>query len=219
MTDLFRRTFGPLALIGLLALSSCQVIGLIAYKMPQPPIMAEYRLAGQPVSVMVWADQGIELDWPSISRDLAGGLTENLKQAVVAENEAVLGVTFPVAVESVVRWQKDNPGYDGLPITSVAPQLGTSRVIYVEINKFSTRTAQTFVLYRGSVNASIKVIEVENGVGKVAWEKRDINVFYPDKGPEDGTPKGTDYQFYVGTMTELATQLAELLIDHPPEEQ
>lgn len=212
------RRVGALALIGLLMLTGCQVLGAIAAKAPKAPVAAEYRLAGQSVSVMVWADQGIELDWPSITRDLAGGITENLKQAVDAKNDAVEGVTFPVAVESVVRWQKDNPGYDAMPITSVAPQLGTTRVIYVEINKFSTRTAQTFVLYRGSVNASVKVIEIENGAAKVAWEKRDINVFYPTKGPEDGSPRGNDYQYYVGTITELASHISQMLVNHVPED-
>lgn len=218
MMNTLARRFASLALIGLLSISGCQLIGAIAAKAPPPPVIAEYRLAGQSVSVMVWADQGIEIDWPNIARDLAGGITENLKQAVAAKNEAVLDCTFPVAVESVVRWQKDNPGYDAMPVTSVAPRLGTSRVIYVEINKFSTRTSQTFVLYRGSVSASVKVVEVEGDNAKVAWEKRDINVFYPTKGPEDGSPKGNDYQYYVGTMTELASEISQLLVDYLPED-
>jgi len=218
MLNCIARRFASLALIGLFSISGCQILGVIAAKAPPPPVIAECRLAGQSVSIMVWADQGIELDWPTISRDVAGAMTENLKQAVAAKNEAVLDATFPVAVESVVRWQRDNPGYDALPITSIAPRLGTTRVIYVEINKFSTRTSQTFVLYRGSVSASIKVVEVDGESASVIWEKRDVNVFYPTKGPEDGTPKGNDYQFYVGTITELAAVLSEFLIDYVPED-
>jgi hypothetical protein len=208
--------FAGLALA--IALNGCGALGAAADAMPKPPVRAQYVLAGQPVAVMVWCDRGVALDWPNLQRDLAGGVVARLKQAIDANNEPLEGTTFPVSVESVIKWQKDYPSLEALPVAESATRLKVPRVIYIELDRLSTRASETIVLYRGMASASVKVVEVVDGKGKVAWERRDIIATYPDKVGEDGTPSGNDYQFYVGTVQKLADQIAKLFVQHAADE-
>jgi hypothetical protein len=197
----------------------CAAIGVIADKMPRPPVKAKYELAGKRTAVMVWADRGITIDRPSIQLDLAASVANRIEQGITAKNPPVRDARIDPSPESIVRWQKDNPAHDALPVTVFAPALATERLIYIEVTRLSTRTAQSFVLYRGSATASVKVVEINPDLtARVAWEVRDLSVNFPRKGNEDGTPKGSDDEFYVGTIRELADEIAKLFIEHPAED-
>lgn len=199
--------------------SGCAAIGVIADKMPRPPVKAKYELAGKRTGVMVWADRGITIDRPSIQLDLAASVATRIEQGIAAKNPPVRDARIDPSPDSIVRWQKDNPAHDALPVTVFAPSLATERLIYIEVTRLSTRTAQSFVLYRGSATASVKVVEINPDLtARVAWEVRDLSVNFPRKGNEDGTPKGSDDEFYVGTIRELADEIAKLFIEHPAED-
>jgi hypothetical protein len=197
--------------------AGCNILGVAASMIPPPPIKAVYRLEDRQVGIMVWADRGLRIDWPGMQRDLAGGVQSRLQQAINANNDAVRGATFPVSVESLIRFQRDNPGIEALPITDIAPQLGVPVLIYIEIKSFSTRAPRTPSMFRGSAVASLRVVEVVNGVGKTVFQEEDITVVWPVSGTEDGSPRGNDTQYYVGTISTLADELAARFVDRPGE--
>jgi hypothetical protein len=72
-------------------------------------------------------------------------------------------------------------------------------------------------MFRGSAVASLRVIEVVDGVGRIAFQEEDITVVWPVGGTEDGSPRGSDIQFYVGTLSTLADELAARFVDRPGE--
>jgi uncharacterized protein YceK len=214
------RKFLLLCLLCLLP-SGCAAVGVIASAVPKPPVEAAYKgLQNQTVGVMVWADRGLRIDFPTIREDLASQVQTLLTAAQKEKIKDLDGATFPIQPASIVKYQKDHPELEAQPVTSVAPKLRVSRLIYVEINNLTTRTSQSVVMYRGNATASIKLVEVApDGSAKVVFEEGNVSVSYPKKSPEDGRLEGSDYAMYAGTITLLADEVAKRFIEHPAEEQ
>lgn len=193
--------------------AGCKALGVIAYAMPPPTIDATYQgLNGQSCAVMVWADRGLRIDYPSIQLDAAASLQNKLKMA-----KHLKDATWPLDPRSIVRYQLDHPEVEVMSITDVAPRLGVSRLIYIEIERFSTRSDESMQLYRGSIMATIKVVEVNNGVGTVAFEENSVQAKFPPNVPDEGYPKGNDYQFYLGTLNAFSEEAAKRFVPYQEE--
>ncbi len=201
----------------LLLLGGCNVVGVLAQAMPRDNIPAAYKkLAGQSVVVYVWADRGVRIDWPDIQFNLTSGVQSKLQLAQKADPKLaeLKDTTFPLGAASVARFQEDHPELEAQPINSVAPMLNASRVVYVEISSFQTRSNDSVELYRGSITAIVKVLEVKNGQATTGFEDRNVAAVFPLKSPEEGVADLTDEAVYQGVVKELATQIAIRFIPH-----
>jgi hypothetical protein len=206
--------------ISLLAMSGCTVLGFVASRVvPAPVVPAQYSgLKDQPIAIMVWAGEGTMIDFPDVRLDVAGSLQKKLEQSREAKVKELKGVSFPTPAASVVRFQESHPELEGAPLTDVAPKLGASRVIYVEIESLQTRSDAAVELYRGSASATVKVLEVADGKAKVAYEESGIAVTFPEKITDAGTPDGNDSVFYAGTVHGLTSEIAKRFVEHPEEQ-
>ena len=207
----------------LLLLSGCQILGVAAYKLAPPPtIQPKYMgLENQSTGVMVWADPGLRIDWPMVQLHLANSVQKKLndfQQGKGREAKTLVGTTFPVLPASIVRYQKDHPEIEAMPITEVAPKLRVKRLIYVELEDFATRSEQSLALFRGTGNATVKVIEVHNADATVAFEQNNVKTAFPPKAPPEGTTAFGDARIYAGTIDALATEIARLFVQYQLEE-
>ena len=201
----------------LLLPAGCNILGAIAAKAPKPDIEAAYKgMRDQTVGVMVWADRNSTLvDWPQVQLHVGGMLQEKLKKAAaLPETEDLIGIRFPYEAASFIRYQKERPALEAAAITDVAPKLGVSRLIYIEVESLSTRAADAFSLKLGQMEVDLKVIEVHDGKGTLAFEDR-IRVQFPKKSTKEGELKYTDSQIYTGTIHAMTTELALRFIKHP----
>lgn len=204
-------------LLLLLAGSGCNVAGVLAQAMPRDNIPAAYKkLAGQSVVVYVWADRGVRIDWPDIQFNLTSGVQSKLQMAQKADPKLaeLKDTTFPLGASSVARFQEDHPELEVEPIARVAPMLNASRVVYVEISSFQTRSNDSVELYRGSITAIVKVLQVKNAKVSTDFEDRNVAAVFPPKSPEEGVADLSDEIIYQGTIKELATQIAIRFIPH-----
>ncbi|MDB5173177.1 MAG: hypothetical protein JWO87_2672 [Phycisphaerales bacterium] len=207
-----------LGLLLLPSLSGCVILGLMGKVLPEPSVPAKYSgLAGQTVAVMVWADDnGVQIDWPAIHLDTAHGIQSKLQVAQSTEKPKELeNAKFTLNPAAVVEYQKNHPEVVAESIVDVAPRLGVTRLIYVEIHGFQTRSDTSIDLYRGSATGSIKVIEVINGKGRVAYSDDSLRVQFPKTGPQDGLPNRTDDAMYRGTLDAFTTQAVLRFFAHP----
>ncbi len=221
MIRLIRFTLPRLAVLLLLPLlSGCNILGFAAQALPPPTIAPAYKgLEGQTCAVMVWADPGIRIDFASIQIDVAAALQKKLTSADPKEKKFITG-NWPLRPESIVRYQQNNPQLENFPITDVAVKLGVGRVIYVEVHELATRSEDSSQLYKGNIAGAVKVIEVKDGKGKIAYEESDITGTFPTKGPPEGTTNSNDYQIYIGTLDQFTTALANRFREHEqPEER
>jgi hypothetical protein len=204
----------------LLALNGCNVVGVLAQAMPRDTIPPAYtKLAGQSVVVYVWADRGVRIDWPDIQFNLTSGVQSKLQTAQKADPIEIKDAKFPLGAASVARFQEDHPELESEPITRVAPMLNASRVIYVEISSFQTRANDSVELYRGSITAIVKVLEVKDGKVTTGFEDRNVAAIFPPKSPEEGVADLSDEAVYQGTIKELATQIAIRFIHHGEDDE
>jgi hypothetical protein len=204
-------------------LTGCAALGVAAYKLKPPEtIQPKYtNLQNHAVGVMVWADRGIRIDWPTLQLDLANSIQNKLKAAQAKNDKfskALAGVTFTYPPASFVRYQKDHPEIEAMPIAEVAPRLDVERLIYVEIEEFATRTNASVELFRGQADANVKVFEIENGQAKLAYEWPHVRASYPPKAAQEGVPNLGDARAYVGTIDTFGTEIAHLFVPYQVEE-
>ncbi len=196
-------------------LSSCVALGVVAAKMPPPTVLPKYDgLAGQTVGVMVWADKGVQIDWNSIHLDLASAVQKRLQSS---KDREMKGSTYPVQPASIARWQQDHPESEGSPITMIAPRLGVSRLIYIELEEFATRSDLSVDLFRGSGKATVKVVEIDSGKATVAYTEQNVAAAFPPKAPREGIPNAGDYRIYGGTVDALAGRISTIFLRHEEE--
>ena len=215
------RRFRPSALLALLPVlaGACNIIGAAASRAPKPDILAAYKgLSNHSVGVVVWADRSLITDWPNLRIDMGNSIMSKLKTAQAAagkDSKELLGTTFPYPAASFVKYQKDHPGLDALPITDVAPRLGVDRLIYIEVNDFSTRADGSIALYLGKIDVAMKIIEVEGGKGKSAYDEGSVKSQFPDKATKEGVLNSSDRAIYGGTVDAITTDIVTRLITHP----
>ena len=206
-----------LALLCPLSLSGCMVAGVVANAMPRFTAAAYPGLAGQTVAVMVDVDDAILIDWPELRLDVAAGVQDKLHQAQAAGSKELEKTQFPVPPASVVRFQREHPEIHAQPLTKIAPRLGgISRLIYVEMEDFQTHPAGSVDLFRGSVSARVRVVEVADGRAHVAYEDV-VKALFPVRAPEEGVPGADEYAIYRGTVNELTSEIAKRFITHESE--
>lgn len=171
-------------------------------------------LGGQKVGVMVYAARPVKIDFPNVQLDIAKGVQSKLQQSV-REMPELKGATFPVRPESISRYQQDNPQIDGMPITRVAPKLGgIERLIYIEVHELQTRSDVSAILYRGRIEASLRVIEVRDGEAEVGYEEISVISAFPPNTRPEGVPNANDYQIYSGTLDAFTTDVATRFFAH-----
>jgi len=173
-------------------------------------------LEGQTCAVMVYADWRTRVDYNRIQGDLAQFVQQRIETLVKGDGEekqdkknAATQTRFLNPL-SVVRYQREHPQIEGEPITEVAPRLGVSRLIYIELTQFSAQSPESIMILKGTALASLRVLEISGGKATVAFEESGILTRYPPDAPEGVVPsdKYTVPKIYKGTLERLADKIA-----------
>jgi hypothetical protein len=196
-------------------LSGCELVGFIASAAAGTEMVAPaYKgLAGQKCAVMVWADEGVVNDYTSIQLDAAHGIQVKLQEAARAKIDDVADITW-VSPEQILQYQQNHPESRSDAVEDVAARLGVSRLIYVEIEQFQTHPNESPDLARGSMSATVEVVEVANGHGKVAYTERNVGVISPRNCPPEGLPNLADGAVYQGTIEAFTSAVDERFVPH-----
>jgi len=199
-------------------LAGCTALGVAAYKLATVKVAPEYKgFAGQTIGVMVITDRGLQNDFPRLEIDAARGIQSKLQNAA-AKAEELKGVHFPPdkSPEAMYAFEQNYPELKYEPVTTTAPKLGVSRLIYVEVEGFQTHPESVPELYRGLIEARLQVIEVTGGTAKVAYETR-LQSTFPRQSPEEGMPAIGEAKTYQGTLEAFTTAVLEKFVAHEEE--
>lgn len=192
--------------------TGCALFAWTAANLPRSEDAKYKGLARQKVGVMVWADRGIRIDYPNLPLDLGNTIQATLTSK--SKEDDVKEIKFPYEVRSVIRYQKEHPELEGHAITEYAHRMGgLTRVIYVEVNDFTTRSDTAVQLMRGSISANVKVVEIADGKSKVAYEINNLRTYFPPK-QKDGVIDVPEQQIYSGTVGDMGVQIAQLFYGH-----
>ncbi len=218
-----RRRFISCALILLaplmaLTCTGCEAVGVVASRVigegNVAPVYTGFK--GQQVAIIVWADEGLTVDHPSICADVAGSLENKLQQGVDAKVDELQGTTF-LDRQRVLRFQEAHPEFQTDSADQIALKLPATRVIYIEVQSLSLHPNESVDLSRGSVAADVKVIEVNGGQAKTVYDNDNVNCVYPPNSPPEGLPNLADEDVYRKSVDALTTELGKLFITHPAE--
>jgi hypothetical protein len=198
----------------------CNIVGAVAAKTLPNDVPPKYvGLQNQAVAVMVWADRAVRVDWNRIQLDAAAAIQNDLHALAGSggnPSKELLGIQFPLQPAQIARFQKDRPFLETAPVTEFAPELPVTRLIYVELEQFSTRSDIAPQLYRGTAVATLKVVEIDpaTNAARVAYEENGIRAGFPRQGREEGEIAGNDQVFYVETIRALAAEVANRFVTH-----
>lgn len=214
---MFRRSALAILSVLFLALtvSGCDAVGYVASLASGTEFIApNYRgLANQKCGIMVWADEGVVDDYSSIQLDVARGLELKLKEADKAKLADAANITW-VAPERILQYQQNHPEVSTEAVEEVASRLPLSRLIYIEIDQFQTHPTDSPDLSRGSITATIQVVEVDHGHAKVAYTERNVNVVSPKNCPPEGLPDLDDGEVYQGTLEAFTSAVGQRFVVH-----
>jgi hypothetical protein len=201
----------------LAAASGCDYVGVAASRLSgAASVNASYPgLHDQKVAIMVWADEGVTIDHPTVAPDISRGLQEKLKQAANAADPAdeVKKIQW-MRNDDVLRFQDNHPELQSIPPQDIATQLPVTRLIYVEVVSLSLHPSDAIDLSRGKIEVNLRVEEVAGGKGKTAYQEDDITGEYPPKAPPEGVPGLDDETTYRKTIDALTTELATRFVSH-----
>lgn len=204
-------------LLLLLSQTGCVVLGLAANALPPPDVPPQYvGLAGQKVGIMVWADRGLRIDWANLRLDLANAVEKKL--IADKKKKSLTDATYPVKPASIVRYQMDHPEIESSHPAEIVPKLGVTRLIYIEMEDFATRSDMAVDLFRGTAKATVRVVEVNDGVAKVTFERANVEAVFPKKGPREGVPNAGDGKIYAGLIDAFATEIEHLFVSWTPDD-
>ena len=201
-----------------LPLSGCTALGAIASKVKGPTVVkpAYTRLKGQTVAVMAWADRDLRIEHSALQLDVSQGVYQKLRKSQGRGAEELAGAKFPraAAPDAMVRFLYDNPRYDTDSIPEIAPQLGVNRLIYLEVEDFSTHPEEVPELFRGQLSALLRVIEVApDGQAKVAYQDR-VDAVWPPNTPPEGRPDLGNQVTYLGTLDAFTTAVVQKFVSY-----
>lgn len=118
--------------------AGCDTLGVVSSKVvgEQNVAPAYAGLEGQRVAIVVWADEGLTVDHPSICADIAGSLEDKLQQGVDAKVDELKGTTF-LDIARVLRFQEAHPEYQSDTAEQIALRLPATRLIYIEVQSLT----------------------------------------------------------------------------------
>jgi hypothetical protein len=174
---------------------------------------------GQSIAVMAWADDSLRFEHNMLIMDITRGVSQKLQGSQARKAEELAGATFPrdKGPDAMYAFQMNHPELAAEPVADVAPRFGVTRLIYIEVANFDLHSGSVIDLYRGSLSASITVVEVANGKGRIAFSGT-VDASYPEKSPEEGMPNLTDQQTYIGTVDQFCTNVVKKFVTYPGEE-
>jgi len=214
---LFRLTCSIGLAAGLLAaVPGCGIIGAAASKVTRTMVQPAYTgLANETVGVMVTADRGTQIEYPRVQLDVAQSVQAKLQGAQKNEAKELTGTQFPASANpsAIFAFQRNYPQYDVEPIASVAPRLGVSRVIYIEIETLALNPGDVMELFRGEAVGRVRVVEVSGNQGKIVFSDK-VSAVFPEDAPPDGLPNLNRSLTYRGLIDSLGTAVVEKFIAH-----
>jgi hypothetical protein len=208
------------AIASLLACGGCQIAGAAVSEVQgaQQVAPAYTGFKGQSIAIMVWADDAITMDHPRISPDLAHNLQNKFREAIEAKLDEVKGATF-VKTDDVVRFQEAHPEAATDSPEELALQFPATRLIYIEVVSLSLHPSDAVDLSKGQIVTDVKVVEVTNGKGKIAYENDSVSAVYPSKSPPEGTLGLDENTVYQKSVDAVSTEIAKLFMTHDSDDE
>jgi len=206
--------------LALLSSSGCNVLGPAAGVLTVTKVKPSYTgFEKQTTAVMVWADNGITIDYPAIQTEVANGLGEKMTKAIKDCDEFSEMKLIPVT--QTMQFQDDHPEMGGHGAgewaVAFAHKEHITRFVYIELISMTTHPEISLELLKGTAVANVYVVELDGDSPnpKIAYRDR-VTATFPDKGPAEGELDVTEEKIYTHTLDALTDAIGQKFIEHEP---
>jgi len=218
--NVLHRTMILVCCLCLAGLSGCNILGPVASAVTVVKVKPAYRgFEKQTTAVMVWAENGVTMDYPPIESEIANGLHDKMKKAIKDCDEFKEMKLIP-ATKSM-QFKDDHPEMGGHNASewAVAFSKGDhiTRFIYIELISMTTHPEISLELLKGTAVANLYVVELDGDTAKTKVAYRDrIVASYPDTTPLEGQLDVTEEMIYTRTLDALTDAIGQKFIEHEP---
>lgn len=178
-----------LVLLAVVALGGCSIARYTAYLFTptsEKEVEAEFDgLPGHSVAIVIFADQGVLYEYPTVQGRLSALIANELRTKVTEKKG--LNKTEKVTVTTparVLKYQHENVGWDEMPRTKLGKVFGADYVLYIALVGYTMHEPGTLNLYRGMVTAEATLYETAAASPQEArvWHCNDLRIVFPEKG-------------------------------------
>lgn len=210
----------------LLLAGGCNVIGFVGASMPEPTIPASYAdLQDKAGGVIIWTPLQVRADNPQLTLDLGQAIQARLEylrdKGGRGQKRMLENLTFPNSAASYVAHVSQEPRLADMPVVDYAGSIeNVDRIIYVELDQFTTRAGVAGGLVRGQATFGLQVIAInhETKQATVAYRDAGLVAAFPPTGPVEGSTRLRPEQAYQGLVLEIAKDITQQFVPHKEDE-
>jgi hypothetical protein len=187
--------------------SGCNPFTLIYFLFLLPPPKVEAAYAGlekQKVVVMSHVGRGVQFDFMGLDNDLSRGITRELR-----ENVDVIQL---VELNEVRQWRDEHTDYE---LVDVGRHFTATRVVYIEVERFTLYEQQSSQLFRGAAKIRIQVADMEKD-GEIVFDQL-LEPLFPGARPIAASDMSSD-KFRSLFVKYLTRQIAHHFFEYRPDE-
>lgn len=170
-------------------------------------VAAEYSgFNGQRVAVLVAADDATYFRFPDAVRRVNKAVTIGLARALPDTT-----LLTPAAAEQYV---KRNPYWVTQRPAVLMSELGVTRLLTIDINRYTTHEPGNRSVFRGIISANLAVCESDGVDPDNRAFDRELTAQFPDASSHFGAINGNEAQIEAAVLDAFATQVTNLFHDH-----
>lgn len=194
-----------------LALSGCGIPNLIAYPFAERDatraVPAEYDLTAERLLILPYAGHDMLFESPSLGYDIgqrvASQIYDNLRGRVKV-------IVNPAQVEAYQQRRLDWPS---MPVAEIGREFGATKVLYIEMRRFTIMEERSANLYRGRAEARVQVYDSSPGGGGEMLYDGEAEIEFPDDRPAS-TMEISETQLRQITLGFFAREVVRKFHDH-----
>jgi hypothetical protein len=199
---MIRRLLVVIGILPVTTLCGCRSLALLLPEQTRT-VAAEYPyLAGRSVAVVVRAADELLFEYPHVQWEVADHVR-------VALEGNVRGIKV-ISPRRVVDFQRSEPAWQTMDPAILGRRFQAERLLEIELTQYTTREPDSPHLYRGHIQAAVRVYNTEYTDSQPAYHA-DVETSFPPDGP--GRWGTDDRTIRAATMEAFASELAGKFYD------
>jgi hypothetical protein len=175
------------------------------FLLPPPKVEAAYEgLEKQKVVVVAHVGRGVQFEFTGLDNDLLKGVVRELR-----ENVDEIKLADP---NEVRQWRDEHTDYE---LTDIGREFKATRVLYIEVEKFTLYEQQSTQLFRGAAKIRVQVADMEKD-GEIVYDQH-LEPMFPGSRPIPSSDMSTD-RFRSLFVKYLTRHIAHHFFEYRPDE-
>ncbi len=181
-----KRVVKRVALSALLVLlawgtAGCGIAHLMIYpwapREAKKDVKSEHDLVAERLLILPYAPHDVQFNNPGVGRDLSNHMIREIRENLRGRVHRVINPA------QVALYQQSNLDWPNLSVAEIGRQFKADKVLYVELNRFTMMEEDSANLFRGRVEATIRVVAPAREAVSATLYEGQVAVTVPEDQP------------------------------------